>query len=441
MGIYDWIYILTQPFATYIIYKFMHIFFDERQTTAKTEFMSYVIYNIFITGVYLLINIPIVMLIYSLGCFFLLTLNYYAPLLKKFMATLLIYISLMFIEIILARFISGYFEFETFSTNNYSSILGLVTIKLLSFMLVLILKNFKNMKEGIEISAFNWISIILIPGVSIFITILLLQAKNINNFYVFLSIILLFAINFITFYLYDNIAATFQIKIEQMQLIEQNKSYERQFSVMKEALENTNVIRHDFKHHLAVIHCFVELNQTEECLSYLNKLSEWTDKQSLYAKSGHPIIDSIINFKLDQAAAKKISVSVRLQIPKDLELSTFDLSTLLGNLLDNAIEATCKLPEKRMIQLTIQYQKGILLIQLKNSFNGIIRKSDNKILTTKKDAKQHGIGLRRISEVVEKYKGYLVMENDDHIFLTKIMLYLPNENQEMPEYDNLPTHF
>lgn len=441
MGIYDWIYILTQPFATYIIYKFMHIFFDERQTTAKTEFMSYVIYNIFITGVYLLINIPIVMLIYSLGCFFLLTLNYYAPLLKKFMATLLIYISLMFIEIILARFISGYFEFETFSTNNYSSILGLVTIKLLSFMLVLILKNFKNMKEGIEISAFNWISIILIPGVSIFITILLLQAKNINNFYVFLSIILLFAINFITFYLYDNIAATFQIKIEQMQLIEQNKSYERQFSVMKEALENTNVIRHDFKHHLAVIHCFVELNQTEECLSYLNKLSEWTDKQSLYAKSGHPIIDSIINFKLDQAAAKKISVSVRLQIPKDLELSTFDLSTLLGNLLDNAIEATCKLPEQRMIQLTIQYQKGILLIQLKNSFNGIIRKSDNKILTTKKDAKQHGIGLRRISEVVEKYKGYLVMENDDHIFLTKIMLYLPNENQEKPEYDNLPTHF
>ena len=226
-----------------------------------------------------------------------------------------------------------------------------------------------------------------------------------------------------------------------MQLVEQNKSYERQFSVMKEALENTNVIRHDFKHHLAVIHCFVELNQTEECLSYLNKLSEWTDKQSLYAKSGHPIIDSIINFKLDQAAAKKISVSVRLQIPKDLELSTFDLSTLLGNLLDNAIEATCKLPEQRMIQLTIQYQKGILLIQLKNSFNGIIRKSDNKILTTKKDAKQHGIGLRRISEVVEKYKGYLVMENDDHIFLTKIMLYLPNENQEMPEYDNLPTHF
>ena len=441
MGIYDWIYILTQPFAIYIIYKFMHIFFDERQTTAKTEFMSYVIYNIFITGVYLLINIPIVMLICSLGCFFLLTLNYYAPLLKKFMATLLIYISLMFIEIILARFISGYFEFETFSTNNYSSILGLVTIKLLSFMLVLILKNFKNMKEGIEISAFNWISIILIPGVSIFITILLLQAKNITNFYVFLSIILLFAINFITFYLYDNIAATFQIKIEQMQLIEQNKSYERQFSVMKEALENTNVIRHDFKHHLAVIHCFVELNQTEECLSYLNKLSEWTDKQSLYAKSGHPIIDSIINFKLDQAAAKKISVSVRLQIPKDLELSTFDLSTLFGNLLDNAIEATCKLPEKRMIQLTIQYQKGILLIQLKNSFNGIIRKSDNKILTTKKDAKQHGIGLRRISEVVEKYNGYLVMENDDHIFLTKIMLYLPNENQEMPEYDNLPTHF
>ena len=441
MGIYDWIYILTQPFATYIIYKFMHIFFDERQTTAKTEFMSYVIYMIFITGVYLLINIPIVMLVCNLICFCLLTLNYQAPLLKKFMATLLIYISLMFIEIILARFISGYFEFETFSTNNYSSILGLVTIKLLSFMLVLILKNFKNMKEGIEISAFNWISIILIPGVSIFITILLLQAKNINNFYVFLSIILLFVINFITFYLYDNIAATFQIKIEQMQLIEQNKSYERQFSVMKEALENTNVIRHDFKHHLAVIHCFVELNQTEECLSYLNKLSEWTDKQSLYAKSGHPIIDSIINFKLDQAAAKKISVSVRLQIPKDLELSTFDLSTLLGNLLDNAIEATCKLPEKRMIQLTIQYQKGILLIQLKNSFNGIIRKSDNKILTTKKDAKQHGIGLRRISEVVEKYNGYLVMENDDHIFLTKIMLYLPNENQEKPEYDNLPTHF
>lgn len=441
MGIYDWIYILTQPFATYIIYKFMHIFFDERQTTAKTEFMSYVIYMIFITSIYLFLDVPIITMCSNLMFFYILTYNYHAKISQRILSIMLIYFSLMFIEIIITQFLLGYSQLDVLVSRGFSSVFGLITIKLIFFMLVLILSNFKHMKKGVPISIINWVCIALIPLASLYIILLLCQTENIAPKYIFTAILLLVAINFSAFYLYDTISASFQMRIEKMQLIEQNKSYERQLSVMKEALENTNVIRHDFKHHLAVIHCFVELNQTEECLSYLNKLSEWTDKQSLYAKSGHPIIDSIINFKLDQAAAKKISVSVRLQIPKDLELSTFDLSTLLGNLLDNAIEATCKLPEQRMIQLTIQYQKGILLIQLKNSFNGIIRKSDNKILTTKKDAKQHGIGLRRISEVVEKYKGYLVMENDDHIFLTKIMLYLSNENQEMPEYDNLPTHF
>ena len=425
MEIYDWVYILTQPFSTYTVYKFMQIFFDKRRVSGKTEFLSYMIYNMSIMFIYLYLGIPIVTLISSLIFFFLITLNYKSPLLKRILAVLLMYSSLMFIDIIGTNFLFGDMTLKFFSVNHYTSVIGLISIKVLSFIMVLVIGNFKNIKKGIRIPIIHWVSIILIPSVYLLLTILLLQIPKIPSYYIFPIIVLLFIANFITFYLYDSIMASFHLKVEQFQLIEQNKSYERQFAVMQQALENTSVIRHDFKQHLMAIRSYIRLNRIDECLTYLNDLLRFTESTNVYAKSGHPIIDSIINFKFEQASQKSIHVVVKLIIPTELPLlSTFDIATLLGNLLDNAIEATCKRKDNRSIRIFMEYKKGRLFIQFKNTFDGIVNKSNDKLITTKSDEKHHGIGIRRIQEVVKKYDGEIYMEHENELFSTDILLYL-----------------
>ena len=106
-------------------------------------------------------------------------------------------------------------------------------------------------------------------------------------------------------------------------------------------------------------------------------------------------------------------------------VTTLDLCVLLGNLLDNAIEACGKLEkEKRRIQLSIKLVKNQLFIRTENPFEGKLKWQGSRLLTQKTDENNHGIGLENVKRVVEKYHGTLEMNAEDQIFRTKILRYL-----------------
>ena len=104
-------------------------------------------------------------------------------------------------------------------------------------------------------------------------------------------------------------------------------------------------------------------------------------------------------------------------------MSNFDLTVLLGNLLDNAIEALRK-DDKKSLSIKIRYIKGILYISMYNSFDGVINKGGNRFLSLKEDKENHGIGLTNIDSIVNKYNGEMRIDSKGGIYKTDIILYI-----------------
>ncbi|MBD7915838.1 ATP-binding protein [Clostridium sp. Sa3CUN1] len=121
-----------------------------------------------------------------------------------------------------------------------------------------------------------------------------------------------------------------------------------------------------------------------------------------------------------------IKFDYNINIPIDFNYDISDISILLGNILDNSIEAVNKLPiKKRYISFFMEYKNKTLFITIKNKFNGRIIKdnNNNNILTSKKDCNKHGLGLLSIKNIVNKYFGEFNVDIKENVFIIKILLF------------------
>ena len=157
----------------------------------------------------------------------------------------------------------------------------------------------------------------------------------------------------------------------------------------------------------------------------MNELDEDLTTVDRVLKTGNIMIDAVLNSKISLARAKGIQVEAKAIVPANLPVSAVDLSTILGNLMDNAMEACLKIEdeEKRFLRVYIDVLKGQLYIYVMNSMQEEPKRF-GKIYLTTKDSRNHGFGLMRIDKVVEKYHGYLDRQNEEGVFATEVMLPL-----------------
>lgn len=104
-------------------------------------------------------------------------------------------------------------------------------------------------------------------------------------------------------------------------------------------------------------------------------------------------------------------------------MPTFDIAVIIGNLLDNALEATVRSP-KRWIDIKINYTKGRLIIEIQNSFDGVIHNNSEGIQTRKEDKSSHGLGIKSIQTSIKKFDGVMKIHYDETTFSTKVLMYL-----------------
>jgi signal transduction histidine kinase len=423
IGLYEWVYIITGIFGTYTVYRFMEVFFDVKRTGKLIELLTYVAYYIYITFAYLLANIPFVLILSNLLAFFLLTYNYESTVKKRIISAVWTYLILMIVELI-AVIPFGGLNFYLFSKNEYFSIYGMIVCRILSFLVALVLNNFKNIKKGESVPNSYWLSIILIPAASLYINLLLFQAEGLTSGRVFTGIALLFLVNFATFYLYDAITAAMSEKMQGLLILEQNKYYDKQLETMKTSLYTTNAIRHDLKNHLYSIRSLIESGDNEESLNYVSEILDNIGTRRDYSATGNVVIDSIINFKLQEAEHRNIRTNLDLRIPEKLDIPSIDMTIILGNLLDNAIKAAEKLKADKYINLKMKYDKGRLMIQADNPYMGEINEENGKLLTTEADKENHGIGLQNVKKVLQKYDGIMNIDYNDNVFSISLLMYL-----------------
>ena len=183
--------------------------------------------------------------------------------------------------------------------------------------------------------------------------------------------------------------------------------------------------RHDYHNHIQVMKAYVAGKQIDVLDDYLSMLNKDLTSVDTIIKTGNVMVDAILNSKITIAESRKISVNAKAVVPKALSVQDVDLCVVLGNLLDNAIEACEKIIDehKRFIRVYIGIHKELLYISVTNSTGGEIRKSGSNYLSTKA-LSSHGFGLVRIDKISEKYNGFVDRQSEEGVFATEVMLPL-----------------
>lgn len=182
--------------------------------------------------------------------------------------------------------------------------------------------------------------------------------------------------------------------------------------------EHTRKVRHDLKNHMNIMRTLLEDEQEGrvKTIEYINQYVKQTSLMYETVKTDNKVINAVINSKLLYCAENGINTSV--SVCKDVSnLSDVEICTVLGNLLDNAIEAELKNDEhEREIQLNINMEEDMLNIFVKNKIKESVLAANHELKTTKKDDKNHGIGMKNIYDIVTRHNGYVdIYEEADYI--------------------------
>ncbi|MDE7417321.1 MAG: GHKL domain-containing protein [Lachnospiraceae bacterium] len=181
--------------------------------------------------------------------------------------------------------------------------------------------------------------------------------------------------------------------------------------------------RHDYHNHMQSIKAYLAMDNLEEARAYLDRLEQDLDDINLLFNTGNINADAILNSKISLAIKKGIQVDYKATVPKELAVSDIDLCVVIGNLIDNAVESCEKVePENQFIRLYIGILRKQLYLSVSNATNEVVRKFDEEYITTKRG--NHGHGLKRINNIVDKYDGYINRKNEPGVFVTEIMLPL-----------------
>jgi sensor histidine kinase regulating citrate/malate metabolism len=181
--------------------------------------------------------------------------------------------------------------------------------------------------------------------------------------------------------------------------------------------------RHDYKNHIQTLKAYMSVNEYDKVNAYLDELNEDLTNVDTIMKTGNIIIDAILNSKISLANSKKIDVNAKVSVPENLNISEIDLCVIIGNLLDNAIEACEGITSdgEKFIRIFIGMKNTQLYVYIANTAPGGKLTKVNGRFTTRKSG-YHGYGLVRVDKTVEKYRGYVKRSSEDGAFTTEILL-------------------
>ena len=180
--------------------------------------------------------------------------------------------------------------------------------------------------------------------------------------------------------------------------------------------------RHDYRNHIQTMKAYAATENWDAIRHYLDLLDKDLTTVDTVIKTGNAMTDAILNSKISLARSKDIQVIADADIPVKLNSSEIDLCCIIGNLFDNAIEASLQLPrEKRLIRIYMDMKNTQLYISFTNFTAGKkLKKQGNLFKSTKGDG--HGLGLIRIDDIVKRSDGYISRNSEEGAFTTEILL-------------------
>lgn len=349
---------------------------------------------------------------------------------KLFSCVLLLAILLMveFITAMMHIWITD-LDAATIRSDPFMMFVGVIIKNVISLAAIRIICSYRksSIRDAGRLYTFF---LMIVPVISIMVSIIIFEIARkykIEDISIILVAFLgLMYINAIVFALFESIMRHLD-KEYKYQMIE--NQLEMQISHYKKLAENREILSevvHDFKNHLNCIYNLYKYDKGDELGKYIENLISVSDTEKVI-DTGNPVIDALLHDKSNAAQKEGINFRHVLNLPSDLNIAYSDICAVLGNSLDNAIEACRRIEDKnisRDIELSMNYRDSYLVIVVSNTIDKPPQKEGKFFKSSKESSGLHGLGMQSIERTVRKYSGNMVVKYDSSRFTLEIVMSL-----------------
>lgn len=319
------------------------------------------------------------------------------------------YFSYIMLESILGNTLLG---------NNVIQVMFVLLCKTILFVVILGIEHFWNRGRIVQMAEPSWILMICFPVLSMMIMIVMLLSfigRNSSTGYLIVSFGVM-VMNVVMFewlkYVSEKDRRWKQIHLLQ----ERNEEKIKLYHEMSVNYDEQKRILHDYHNQIGCMQGLLKKQQYKEAKEYAEKLADSFPDQMQNVDVNHPILNVVLNQKYRLAKRKDISFLFYANDLSDLWLEEQDVVSLLSNLLDNAIEACEKLEGERKIWVKLVREKRQFVLSIRNTVPEPVDIQDDEIPTSKEDKVKHGIGLKNVQMILNKYKGMGMMRYEERCF-------------------------
>ena len=410
----DVIYIVTNLFRVYVIFRFMRAFFGEAGENKKKELLAYGIFFVANTTLYLWLHLAWVNMTCNLVGMAMLSMLYTRNIKMNVFVSTIISVIVVGCDVCSTILVSGYNEGE--KIKNPFTFIMIDFLILISELIVEKIVFFKIKKTKIQ----NF-PLILVPLCSLVITFFMVYPQRKLGMELIVVSLGLLLINFLVLHLYNILIGTLIQQYDNKLLKQQVQMYENQLNVIIQTENQVKSFQHDMKHHMNEIKLMAMQHKDTSIQKYIDCMAQYIQNPEEIVSSGNMEIDSLLNYMLRKAKEVLDKVNVEIKIPREVK-GMFDINIILANLLENAIEAASTTTEK-LLNVNLSVSKGLLKIRIENSYKSTIFEETKGLQTTKKDKKNHGIGLKNVQQIVDKHNGTMEIKTES-LFCITIILYM-----------------
>lgn len=303
--------------------------------------------------------------------------------------------------------------------------IGTAISKIFMIIIIYSLSVYWKKKENVFVPIVYDMVLLFIPAGSIYIAVN--EFENSNSIIapmITFSILLLF--NVIVFEIYSKLTENFMLENEKTVYEQQLDMINRNTEEQKKMMEGFREEKHNLINQLIVLKDSMEHSEKEKTLEKLNQLIHAFPGNSKISNCGNSTVDALVNFKNLTAEKAGVKFKLKIFIPENLPIDQCDLGVVMGNAIDNAIEAVGQYNgADKFVEITMGVKKEALVLIIKNPFQNDIRKDkQGNLLSTKNDGNRHGYGVKSIRRVAEKYSGEVFIETENQLFTMTIIMNL-----------------
>lgn len=408
---------------------------SERKTPKKAKLLSFaIIIFVFFAFNIIKINTSIKVVIFIISSYIFYTINYKVSFLKSLIMPLVFTMILMCIEVLSVGIVSIINGVSFPAVLNYSMyrLEAIIISKSIAFICVLYFSYFRLSGE-ISKRDFIYVCIPVCTNIIVLVTIYcyaidFTQNKRINNYIiVFISSLLMLSSMFLIAIIYK-ILKNNKLKLEHKLIKEKINMECNYYMHVENNHERVRSLYHDMKNHMICIGNLEDINQVRQ---YVNNINLELNSMNDSFNTGNKIVDIIMNDKKIKCMKNNINFECFIDLSKLDFIEMTDICIIFSNALDNSIQACQKIKNDKIskyIIVKVTYVNSFCVINIENSKTNKILQKNGNILTDKEDKFDHGIGIKNIKNIANKYEGEVNINFTENKFLLTIMIPLKITN-------------